>query len=80
MDDSAGGRARSAFPGYWPLSCGECYTEVFREATASTGSRFKLYIGQDGKLFAAFPSGQLEEIKGGVVCVTCEESEEGAGL
>jgi len=74
------GRARSAHLGYWPLACGECHGEVFRGATDATSSRFRLYIGQAGKLFGEYPDGRLDEVKGGVACVTCEERGDGAGL
>lgn len=72
-------RAVSAYPGYWPLACGECHLEVFRtvEDPAGTGgSRFRLYVDAHGRLWGALLAGALEPIAGAVVCLECDEKRE----
>lgn len=72
-----GGRARSAHPGHWPLACGECGLDVFRERNVNEGPNFRLYVNDTGRLFGEVPDGSLREVEAPIVCVGCEERETG---
>jgi hypothetical protein len=69
------GRGRSAYPGYQPLACGECFNEIFREQRPGVPAPgFKLYTDDAGQFWGArVPGAELQRVHAPLVCVACVE-------